>query len=620
VRAFNLFISAMALSWVACFRVAPCKQGTLRVSFTIADTRDVDGLSIAVTSEAGTLTTTSKLPPGTTAGTIEVYFPAGYPAGTAVSVRVTTLSGKLAKQTGFASTQLGAGCSVIEVEVGDPANGGTARADLSTAAPPPDLATPAAPPDLASRCAPPSSAPSDIWVDRDGPDGGIGTQSCPYQRITDAVAHAPAGATVHVGAGTFGAREDFPLVVRKGISIDGAGMAQTIIAGAGETHHESQGGQIDYDDYATMIVGDATAIGPSTISNLTVQSISQGPSQNLDGILCDQGNAASGMQPPPPQYPAPNVILSGIAVGPGYEHGVIVTTTTSPSALGGCNLKVVGSQIAGNWTGIWALGCGRSPGPVTVALQVGDGTPGGVNRFTGVLLSVPMFGGGIVSWDCVTPISIVRNTFEDGDIGISLPTWTWTYRWIDIENNTFTGQDAAGLWISQQGVVNKLVGNTFQNISAQPGMSTPAAAVILSSHDAQSEPPQIVYARGNSIVGNDIGIWWQGPALLGANSSLLSSDFGSAGSHGNNTFACNSTTQGTAPGGDLLFSVGSSTGGQPMPFIGNSWDHTPPHAAALGASSNGQDISFAGASASALVTTGVDSPAAACAQPHLPGL
>jgi hypothetical protein len=167
-------------------------------------------------------------------------------------------------------------------------------------------------------------------------------------------------------------------------------------------------------------------------------------------------------------------------------------------------------------------------------------------------------------------------------------------------------------------VINKLIKNKFEGITSGPGGAEPAAAIVLYAHSSSSSAPEIELARGNIIVGNDIGIHWKGPTLIGPDRNGKITDFGNKDEDGENTFACNATLSGSTPGGDLVFDIDAAAGAAPMAFMGNQWDHVAPHAAAKVAP-NGQDIAFSGSAAANVIQTGNDKPAPACVAPYIAG-
>src|SRR5262249_51237019 len=90
---------------------------------------------------------------------------------------------------------------------------------------------------------------SDFYVDANASATPTGSQGCPYKTISDALAVAgssqSATRTIHLAAGTYSTNEIFPIVVRNGISLVGAGAASTTIQGEGALNHASAGGALN---------------------------------------------------------------------------------------------------------------------------------------------------------------------------------------------------------------------------------------------------------------------------------------------------------------------------------------------------------------------------------------
>ncbi len=226
----------------------------------------------------------------------------------------------------------------------------------------------------------------------------------------------PRTRTIHIAAGMYATGETFPLVVRKGISLVGAGATTTTIKGTGLLDHSAAGGALNGTTYnVTILTGDQT--GTSTISGLTVTNTLSAATAGYLGVFCDQGNAANTQTTPPPAtLPTPTTVLSGVTIGSFYDYGVIAATTTTPAALLGCNIKITGSTINGNNNGMWIVGCGAGVGKISCAGQLGDGTAAGGNTFS----NNKNAGGGIavLGYDCVSPLTFDNNTFDGDDNGI----------------------------------------------------------------------------------------------------------------------------------------------------------------------------------------------------------
>ncbi|HEX6839776.1 MAG TPA: DUF1565 domain-containing protein, partial [Polyangia bacterium] len=340
---------------------------------------------------------------------------------------------------------------------------------------------------------------SDFYVDATSFAAATGTATCPFTTISAALtaanASTAANKTIHVAAGTYDAAlgETFPLTVRQGISLVGAGAATTTIKGTGLLNHGTAGGTInDTTLNVTILTGDQT--GTSTISGFTITSTLTTPTASYLGVFCDQGNAANTQTAPPPSpLPTPTTVLSGVTIGPNYDYGLIVATTTTPASLLGCNIKIVASTITGNNNGMWALGCGRGVGKISVAALIGDGTAAGGNSFTG---NKNGSGGGVsvVGWDCVSPMMLDNNVFDGDDNGVNVTNHSGPAGGdpslpqpdvYEVRNNTFKNLTGVGFQADRGVVIDQLIGNTFTNISTGATGTTNAVALRFTTTNSQ---------------------------------------------------------------------------------------------------------------------------------------
>lgn len=433
---------------------------------------------------------------------------------------------------------------------------------------------------------------TDFYVDATSFAGATGTATCPFTTITAALTAANASSAtnkkIHVAPGTYAAGETFPLTVRGGISLLGAGAATTTIQGTGALNHGTAGGTFnDTSLNVTIVTGDQA--GTSTISGFTITNTLATPMGGYLGVFCDQGNAANTQTAPPPTpLPTPTTVLSGVTIGPNYDYGVIVATTTTPASLLGCNMQIVGSTITGNNNGMWAVGCGRGVGKISVQALIGDGTAAGGNTFSNNKDGAN--GGiGVKVWDCVSPISFDNNTFDGGENGVFMTnhsgpgggdaslTQPDVY---EMRNNAFKNLTVQGLDIDRGATLDQFVGNTFTNITTGAAGTTNAIGLHLTLTN-----PQIIKARGNSFVGNDVGIQVEGSAFVSP--TRVAFDWGNTTDAGNNVFACNSSGHSGGVGGD--FSINIATGSTATLLLrGNKWDQTPPNTSAT--ASDGLDL------------------------------
>jgi hypothetical protein len=454
----------------------------------------------------------------------------------------------------------------------------------------------------------------DLYVDATSFAGGTGTAACPFKTVTAALAFADATTkTLHVAPGTYDAAlgETYPFTLRNGLSLIGAGAATTKLIGQGVVNHSAAGGQ--FNDAAlnvTILAGDAT--GTTTIQGFTLSPTVTVPTASYLGVFCDRGNAAdTKMIPPPATLPTPTTVLSGLTIGPNYDYGVIVSTTSVP-ASNGCNLKMVGSTNTGNNNGVWALGCGRSAAAaVSVSAQIGDNTAAGSNTF------VNLKGTGVIVWDCVSPIGIDQNVFDGGPAGMVMTNHSGPAggdatlsqpNILDVRNNTFKNQTALGFQADRGATVDPFSGNNFTNISSGPTGASSALAMHLTIN------AQVPKARNNSFIGNDNALQIDGSAFVAPRTMM---DWGNAADPGNNVFACNSSQIVGAKGFDLFANFATGTTAT-LSFRSNKWDHVPPTTVAtLAASANGQD--FVNIPAATFDFTGAAAANVTCPAGHVAG-
>jgi hypothetical protein len=466
------------------------------------------------------------------------------------------------------------------------------------------------------------AATSDFFVD---PSADAGP--CAFPTIGAAVAaaqssRAPLPKTVHVPAGTYSApAETFPIDLRGGISLVGAGRDATIVSGAAlargfQTARNaltqlSRSGPV----YATFLVGDTQ--NASEISNLSIELPPGMPIDGREAIVCDRGNAS---QVPP----TPNTTVGGVSID-GFEVGVRVTASGLPpnSPSSGCNLEFESSLVQNGWYGVVADGIlanGGSSQPVSVRLE-NENTF--LNMDTGGT-SYPYLlnGAGLVTCDAVTGVVVKNNYFKQdpgqtGDWGIYATATDATYGspGFDIEDNDFGPLTNGGIWLWGDVLVDKLVNNKFHDISMQKNYGLGFLAIgLLVKSDAgnlQGPFPIIRYARGNSFIGNDVGVDFRSAyTALPSNGASLHFDFGTATEAGNNIFSCNSAPTviaGAGAGADVQMEFQTQQPVVTLPFEGNVWDHVPPTVSTgswkpnvPGAAPPGVDIWLAGADAGLL--------------------
>ncbi len=463
---------------------------------------------------------------------------------------------------------------------------------------------------------------SDFYVDGKAVASPTGSLGCPYPTIGAAL--APAGSssaamkTVHIAAGTYGANEVFPIIVRNGISLAGAGASTTTIQGQGSFNAHAEFSQLDYTVQTTILIGsDGAGAAPAqTLSGVTLIP-SPAPPANSYGVICDRGNAVPRTSPSP--SPAPNVTLKGLTIGPGFSIGVIDTNShPSAGAESACNLLVVGSTFTGLRVGIWALGAGLNnlnDSSHDVALQVGDGSATGANHFTNIHdpngTGYPFGGGangalGVNAWDGVSPCILWGNTFDSSDAGVSFSEHPNDHL-LRMVGNTLSGLGNYGVIIGNSAVLDMFSGNVISGVGGGPGtLSGFGHCALCMGSNTNQTGSTMRKARNNQLVGNEVGVEVSGNGITAARTM----DFGTAADPGGNTFSCNSN--GTN-GADVYFHLSSASDATVLQMVGNSWDHAVPSTT----SADGSDI-LVTAPVPTFATSPTAAVAAACTGGHSP--
>jgi hypothetical protein len=442
------------------------------------------------------------------------------------------------------------------------------------------------------------AAAGELYVDAAAAPGGTGAAACPVRTISDALAIPERGPrTIHVASGRYDRDhgERFPLIVRGGVSIVGAGAEATRVVGTGMLDHRAEGGVFDAQLTATFVVGDARA--PVSIANMAIEAETPTPELGRRGIVCDRGNLAAFDGP----IPAANTHLVGLSIGPGFDNAVIVGSSSDP-ALTGCNLALTRSVVHGSIGGVWVLGCAVGRGTVAVRAELGDGTVAGGNAFRS--LGTPQIPGiGVNVWDCAREVVIDHDTFEGMDGGAAIVQHAPPVGHFVVEHDQFVKLFRFGLTVSRAAIIDRLDDNSFAwNHAAARSASERAVGLVL---DGETEPapayPRILHARRNTFVDNDVAVELRGRAIAVSGTTPIV-DFGRPDDPGGNTFACNATEHGaSAPGFDLGITAPSDGTGTLL-LAGNVWDHAPPHVA-RGAAGNGADVALPLGHSPAVVTS-----------------
>jgi hypothetical protein len=449
-------------------------------------------------------------------------------------------------------------------------------------------------------CTGPEPSATELFVDATS-FGGTGTEACPFKTIGAALGALPSfpqATTLRVAEGVYDAAlgESFPIVLRNGVSLLGAGSAKTVLHGQGRYDHTVEGGQFPSASLSpTILLGHESRT--TRLEGVTLRPIADPATVDEDqiGIFCDRGNVTA------PGYPAtrpePNTLVHDVVIESGYSIGAVVTDSAqtgypSPSA---CNIKVTGAQfLGGKHVGLWTLGCGRDNsnerGNYWVSATIGEDGPAGAVRFAGYDRPDGRGASGITMWDCTRSLIVTNATFEDSNIGISAvqhePSPGDPYEEVIVEKSTFQRLNNAGIGLYLALTIERLTDNSFLGNRAPDDAQGNASAIFM-----QEATVQIKNARRNRFLGNDVAL----QSFYG--SASRSSDFGTASDPGENLFRCNAAKAGTMRlGGDVLFllDTAQSTGLQHS-FVGNRWDHAPV-TVATSLTANGQDlVSTAGA-------------------------
>jgi hypothetical protein len=387
------------------------------------------------------------------------------------------------------------------------------------------------------------SAATDFYVKGGG--------ACSFPTITAAVDAARRRAhyarTVHVPAGSYdAATERFPLDLRGGISLVGAGVDATTITGVGSMSHDAEGGGVTGVFRATLVAGDTELT--TEIRDIAVLSglANGGVTNEVYGLLCDRGTASDADGPQPP----PSLIVDRMSFGGPYGGAFKATTSTTPRS--GCNARVTSTTFRkGSWVGAVVGGCDGAPiAPPRVAVEVGDGVDAHKNTFDGLGKGDGM-GAGLYIGDCVASLTVRTNEFVRGEAGIAFdqPGQDGT---LSILGNHFVGQSMGGVQMRRLNRLGEVSNNVFEQCRG--------AGIWVWSASAQ-----IARARNNRFIGNSAGVRFDTGGKGG------SFDFGTSDDPGLNELRCNSDA--AKSGADVaVFAPGK------LSFFGNLWDHAPPTA------------------------------------------
>jgi hypothetical protein len=448
---------------------------------------------------------------------------------------------------------------------------------------------------------PPLADASDFYVDHAAAAGACDTFPTIAAALQAARTSTAKLRTIHLAAGTYSVAtgESFPIELRGGISVIGAGQGESKVTGTGSVDVSPPKNAYGSLTLATaltgtFLVGDSDA--KTSVSNLSIEA-PPGSNAGLEAIVCDRGNAAS-------SPPAPNTIIDSVAIV-GFEASVRVTWSSSAGVLSGCNALVRSSILRDGAFGVVADGLFGGAGSPTqvVSVHVGDSAGGGntLLNFDYSNNPIALGGSGLAIADAVTAAVVRGNKFaaEPGrtaDFGIWALQQTYDAIGLDIEDNFFGPLANGGIALDGNVVVTRLLNNTIQGVTMenlpQYGWLGVGLGIGVWGVDGM---PFVETARNNSFVGNDIGVIFRSGSTSLPTDPSEQSDFGTASDPGGNSFHCNSTPGPSwSPGGDLFVDVRLM---QPpsvlLPFVGNVWDHAAPTTVIAGpdnAFPNGTDV------------------------------
>ncbi len=398
-----------------------------------------------------------------------------------------------------------------------------------------------------------------LYVAADAAPGGNGSQKCPFRTVSEALALAAPRRVIHIGAGRYdaGHGEQLPLVVRGATELRGAGPDATVIAGVGYFDPQPDAlAAAEHPVRATLVIGDAAA--DVVLAGLSVESGQSEIKSGDWGVVCTRGNLDRFDRP----VPAPNTRLERIAIGSGYENGLVVTGGSQPR-LSGCNLSVTGGLFHDSSAGIWQVGCGGLNAAPT-ALHVDKSSFRGLRSRDGIGWGT---GVGVLVWDCASGVHVENSLFADSEIGVQLIRHAILQpnagRAAEeppalIEHNELRTLSGYGISLAQSPYV-ELSGNSIYETNG------PGIAINIAPGEAAR-----VRARANYLARNTMAVDVRGIGTIARGTVI---DFGTASDPGRNAFSCNASLAGAA-GGTVVVGVPSEPGVS-LEFRGNRWDHVP---------------------------------------------
>ena len=403
-------------------------------------------------------------------------------------------------------------------------------------------------------CTKPAPDAADFYVDIASPVTGTGSALCPVRTISEGLTLANASAastkTVHIAAGDYTV-EDFPLLIRGGITLQGAGADRVTITGMGEYHSDLP---TPSTARATALIGEPGR--DNAIRGLTIRAGEATRIGNV-GVIVNDGNLV--VRDGGPVDAAPNTFVADTVIGPGFNVGLQLSARLASRSSG--NVRIENTLFMGGWASIYADGCGAAAPWVFGNIEIRRST------FSGQSRHVDGFGGGMEVHGCVS-LDIRETTFRDSAWGllhrddVQDPSLRSRTRYL---SNTFTRLLSFGLYVDRS-QVDELSGNTFSSIVTDSAARANALVI---------QDGSIARARNNSFLGNDAAVLIYPSWELNATHVY---DFGTAGDPGNNDFRCNSARLSSVvayTGFDVA--IDGPASGWNFPLYGNRWDHAPPH-------------------------------------------
>jgi hypothetical protein len=425
----------------------------------------------------------------------------------------------------------------------------------------------------------PAPTGATLFVDPSHVSAANGSADCPFASITAAARAAAPGTTLQVAAGVYSAAsgEQFPIDLRHGLSLVGAGASSTFVDGVAVYDTRPDGGFLasflpPAPWRAQLLIGDD--VRASRVSGVTLRNSDLQTQQLAVAVICAHGNT-----PRTGAVPPANTVLDHVVITGAFEAGIAATNTDATA----CNLLVTASQVSDAYLGLWTAGHVDNLVLPPLAIQVGDGTTSGAVEFAFIHGTVPCNvpgdmghpftlacgggGAGVALSTNTRQALVLGNHFHNSDTAVST-TMSELMPTIVLDGNEVEAS-THGMVFRYNSIGMQVRDNTFHDCGVAIDVFDGAAIV----------------ARGNTIVGNNTGVYISG-APIGVARPI---DFGTDADWGRNTLACNSRRDLMGSMGyDFALDGGAFSGG--MPLAGNTWDHVPPTMSTSTAFPDGSDL------------------------------